>query len=94
MAATNITKHNFVGTAMSRLIRCLIKIRFVPVKTDKENSKAVFKLFGLETIFYIVIFWGILCLAFALPILVFKDVFELQMEMLNTANIVESVLFF
>jgi hypothetical protein len=38
---------------ISRLIKFLIKIRFIPVKLDRDNSEATFKLsFSFDYFFY------------------------------------------
>ena len=79
------------STTISRIINVLIKIRFFPVKTHKENYEAIFKPFGLETMTYIIIWWGKLCLVFLLPSMVFKDVSEIQGEILVKADIIEVV---
>ena len=81
----------YVGelSLMSKLMKFLIKIRFVPVKADLY--KATFKLFSFTTFTYIFVYIGTLYLTLGLKIMISREVWDIQKESSMISNPVDAV---
>ena len=78
-------------STMSRFIKYLVLIKFVPIQHDQENSKPIFKLFSLTTLAYIMIFLGVPSISALFDRIFFKEVHQLLLEMIRNANIIDKI---
>ena len=81
-------------TKMSKLIKFLIKIMFIPVKLGRDNSKATFKLCSPLTLSFIMIYFGGLYLIFTMKILLFKSVFDIFIELTMKIDVIDTASIF
>ena len=78
-------------TLVSRFQKFLIKISFIPVQIDKENTKDIFKLSNINTFTYIIVYWGIIILPWVLNMLIFKDVSNISKKVTEKANLIDNL---
>ena len=74
---------------MSKLMKFLIKIRFVPVNADLY--KATFKLFSFETFTYSIVYMGTLYLTLGLKTMIPREVLDVQKEISMKSDPVDAV---
>ena len=67
---------------ISRLLRFLIKIRFIPVEIDEENTKAVFN--WCRSFLYFIVYWGLLVLCSVLN-------FSKKQKLMFKENVIDTI---
>ena len=61
-------------STMSRFIKYLVLIKFVPIQHDQKSSNPIFKLFSLSTLAYIMIILGVISISVLFDHIFFKEV--------------------
>ena len=79
---------------MSKIVKILFKIRFIPVKNDDTNSKITFKLCSFVTFTFIAVYWGVAFLISAISLQTMFRAQDVVMEGLITKNAIDSASIF
>ena len=89
--AINLNEENL--SPMSRFLKFLITIKFIPIQKEGEKkAKATFKLFSITTFIYIIVNWVVAPMAFYFNgVILFQDITESWTEMMANSNIIDNI---
>ena len=74
---------------MSKIVKILFKIRFIPAKNDKTCSKIVFQLCSLVTLTFIAVYWGVYFIFSAIFAQVLSRFQDVMMEVFMEMNAID-----